>query len=126
MNSGSDAKANRLGRYLSPLSAWALSFGCAVGWGAFVMPGTTFLPIAGSLGTIIGLGIGALVMCLIGRNYHYLMQNFPETGGAYGYVRHILGPDHGYICGGSLVLRFWAVIWGNVSALALIGRNPFG
>jgi len=41
------AEANELGRYLSPFSAWALSFGCAVGWGAFIMPGTTFLPIAG-------------------------------------------------------------------------------
>ena len=35
----------------------ALSFGCAVGWGAFVMPGTAFLPVAGPLGTLIGLGV---------------------------------------------------------------------
>ena len=60
--------------YLSPLGAWALAFGCAVGWGAFVMPGTTFLPIAGPLGTVIGIGAGALIMLLIGVNYHYLMK----------------------------------------------------
>ena len=29
-----------LSRYLSPVAVWALSFGCAVGWGSFVMPGT--------------------------------------------------------------------------------------
>lgn len=40
-----------LTRYLSPLEVWALSIGCAVGWGAFVMPGTTFLPLAGPVGT---------------------------------------------------------------------------
>lgn len=35
-----------LSKYISPFGVWALAFGCAVGWGAFVMPGTTFLPIA--------------------------------------------------------------------------------
>jgi len=117
---------NGLSGYLSPLSVWAMSFGCAVGWGAFVMPGTTFLPVAGPLGTLIGLGIGAFVMCLIGRNYHYLMQNYPEAGGAYGYVRHIFGPDHGYICGWFLILTYVAIAWANVTALALIERNLFG
>lgn len=29
-------------KYLSIMGAWALSFGCSVGWGSFVMPGTTF------------------------------------------------------------------------------------
>ena len=48
-----------LKRYISPLGAWALSFGCAVGWGAFVMPGTTFLPMAGPLGTALGIAAGA-------------------------------------------------------------------
>ena len=70
MVNAADAKANGLGRYLSPLSAWALSFGCAVGWGASVIPGTTFLPVAGPLGTLLGLGAGAAVMFLVGRNYH--------------------------------------------------------
>ena len=33
-----------LGAYLTPLMVIALSFGYAVGWGSFVMPGTMFLP----------------------------------------------------------------------------------
>ena len=126
MTSASDAGGESLRKYLSPLQAWALSFGCAVGWGAFVMPRTAFLPVAGPLGTLIGLGIGALVMCLIGRNYHYLMQNYPEAGGAYGYVRHVFGPDHGYICGWFLILTYVAIAWANVTALAIIERSLFG
>ncbi|MCR4576276.1 MAG: hypothetical protein K5787_21165 [Lentisphaeria bacterium] len=43
--------------YLSPLGVWSLALGCAVGWGAFVMPGTTFLPIAGPLGTAIDMAV---------------------------------------------------------------------
>ncbi|MCR5411104.1 MAG: hypothetical protein K6E90_09015 [Lachnospiraceae bacterium] len=65
--------------YLSRIEVWALSFGCAVGWGAFVMPGTTFLPKAGPLGTILGMMIGAMVMFVIGMNYHYLMNRFPDV-----------------------------------------------
>ena len=45
--------------YLSALGAWALAFGCAVGWGAFAMPGNTFLPLAGPGGTALAILIGA-------------------------------------------------------------------
>lgn len=47
-------------RYLSRLDVWAMAFGLMVGWGAFVMPGTTFLPAAGLAGTIIALTANAL------------------------------------------------------------------
>ena len=53
-------------KYLSPVGAWALAFGCSVGWGSFVMPGTTFLPLAGPIGTAVGMCVGGLVMLLIG------------------------------------------------------------
>ena len=118
----SDEKSGGLSPYLSTLGAVSLAFGCAVGWGAFVMPGTTFLPVAGPLGTLIGLGIGAAVMFLVGRNYHYLIQKFPEAGGAYGYVKKVCGGDHGFICGWFLILTYVAIAWANATALALVGR----
>ena len=72
--------------YLSVLGAWALAFGCSVGWGSFVMPGTTFLPIAGPVGTAIGIGIGGVVMLILAVNYHYLMNRFSGGGGVYTYT----------------------------------------
>ena len=63
--------------YLSALGAWAFAFGCAVGWGSFVMPGTTFLPIAGPVGSALGLGLGARSILIIAANYHYLMPAVP-------------------------------------------------
>ena len=60
---------HKLERYLLPINVWALSFGCAVGWGAFVMPGTTFLPTAGPIGTSFGMILGSFVMFIIGINY---------------------------------------------------------
>lgn len=115
-----------LKKYLSPLGVWALSFGCSVGWGAFVMPGTTFLPIAGPIGTAIGIAVGAIVMLVIGRNYYYLMSRYPDAGGTYTYTKSILGHDHGFLSAWFLVLVYIVIIWANLTALALIGRNLLG
>ncbi len=117
---------SRLKPYLSPLNVWALSFGCAVGWGAFVMPGTTFLPIAGPIGTAIGMSIGGLVMLVIGYNYHYMMNRFPDAGGTYAYSKRIFGYDHGFLSAWFLILVYIAITWANATALALISRKLFG
>ena len=95
-----------LNRYLSPLNVWALSFGCAVGWGSFVMPGTTFLPAAGPLGTVLGLFIGVLVMWVIGVNYHFLMNRYPDSGGTLTYSIKAFGYDHGFLSAWFLLLVY--------------------
>ena len=112
--------------YLSSLGAWALAFGCSVGWGAFVMPGTTFLPIAGPLGTALGIAIGGLVMLVLGLNYHYLMNRYPDSGGTYSYTKHCFGYDHGFLNAWFLIITYIAIIWANATALPLIARTLFG
>ncbi len=59
---GKGAQGRSMKRHLSLFAAWGLSFGYAVGWGAFVMPGAEFLPGAGPLGTAIGISVGALAI----------------------------------------------------------------
>ena len=113
-------------KYLSMPAVWALSFGCAVGWGAFVMPGTTFLPAAGPWGTVIGLAIGTLIMSAIGVNYYCLLRRYPGPGGSYIYANKVLGHDHGFICAWMLLLAYIAVAWANATALSLIVRCLFG
>ena len=80
-----------LGAYLSPLAVIALSFGYAVGWGSFVMPGTTFLPGAGPLGTVIGILIGAVAMSVFALNYHRMILREPGPGRAFQPVRSEAG-----------------------------------
>ena len=122
-----DAEENHtLKKYLSPLNVWALSFGCAVGWGAFAMPGTTFLPLAGPWGTALGMGIGGIVMLIIGYNYFYMMNKFPDAGGTYTYAKKVLGYDHGFLSSWFLILVYIAIIWANMTALPLIFRNSIG
>ena len=121
-----NSKAAGLTPYLSPLGVWALSFGCAVGWGSFIMPGTTFLPIAGPLGSVLGIGIGAVIMLIIGMNYHFLMNRFPNAGGTLTYAAKTFGYDHGFISSWFLILVYIAIMWANATALMLIFRNLMG
>ena len=112
--------------YLSALGAWALAFGCSVGWGAFVMPGTTFLPIAGPLGAALGIGVGALVMLILAVNYHYLMNRFPDGGGTYTYTKRSFGYDQGFLSAWFLILTYVAILWANATALPLIVSTLLG
>lgn len=116
---------NTLNKYLSPLNVWALSFGCIVGWASFVMPGTTFLPLAGPLGTALGMAVGACLMLIISTNYYFLMNRYPEAGGAFTYTNKIFGCDHGFLSAWFLVITYIALIWSNSTAIALIGRRIF-
>ena len=112
--------------YLSPVAVWALAFGCSVGWGCFVMPGTTFLPIAGPLGSVIGLLVGAFIMMMFGMSYQYLMKRCSDPGGVYSYAKTILGSDHGFLCAWILIITYTAIIWANSTALSLLVRFVFG
>ena len=111
---------------ISPLGAWALSFGCAVGWGAFMMPGNSFLPVAGPLGTVIGIAVGALIMLIVGVNYSYMLRAYPDAGGAFSYVKNTFDFDHGFVAAWFLLLTYVAIVWANATALPLIGRFLLG
>ena len=111
---------------ITPLGAWALSFGCAVGWGAFMMPGNSFLPVAGPLGTVIGIAVGALIMFLVGVNYSYMLRTWPDSGGAFSYVKNSFDADHGFVAAWFLLLTYVAIVWANATALPLIGRFLLG
>ena len=90
------------------------------------MPGNTFLPIAGPLGTAIGLALGAIAMLILAANYHYLMNRYPDVGGSYAFTRESFGYDHGFVSAWFLILTYGAIIWANASALPLIARTLLG
>ena len=112
--------------YLSPLAVIALSFGYAVGWGSFAMPGTTFLPNAGPAGTIIGLLIGTVAIVVLAFNFHKVITSVPGGGGIYGLVTKIFGRNHGFLVGWFLFLAYLAIMWANSTALVLLVRYIFG
>ena len=125
MMDGRNAKPG-LDRYLSPTDVWALSLGCIIGWGAFVMPGTTFLPVAGPVGTVVAMAISAAVMLVIGFNYFYLMKQYPGTGGVYAYSKETLGRDHAFLSSWFLCLSYLSLIPQNATILAVMCRALWG
>lgn len=116
----------KLERKLNPLNVWALALGSIIGWGAFVMPGTTFLPKAGTLGTFIGMSVGALIMITIAMCYGYMIQKCPVAGGEYTFAANSFGKKHAYICGWFLSLSYLAIVPLNATALGLVSRKLLG
>ena len=119
------SKSTAFKRDLSPMSVWALAFGCIIGWGAFMMPGTTFLPTAGTLGTTIAMIIGALIMVVIAFSYSYMVAIHPKAGGELNYARECFGDNHAYFCGWFLALAYLANVPMNCTALGLMTRKLF-
>ncbi|MBQ6472345.1 MAG: amino acid permease [Victivallales bacterium] len=113
-------------RSLSTLDVWAMAFGCMVGWGAFVVPGSTFLPVAGPMGTIISLAIGLVIMLIVGSSVSFLMTHSPRTGGLYSYARNALGRDHAFLCSWFLCLSYLTVVFLNGTALFLVVQVLLG
>ena len=116
----------KLERSLNPLNVWALALGSIIGWGAFVMPGTTFLPKAGVLGTLIGIVIAIFIMSTIALNCGYMVQKYPVAGGGYAYTKFTYGKNHAYLCGWFLSLSYLSIVPLNATALALVCRKLLG
>ena len=107
--------AGEYDRYLSPLDVWAIAFGCTIGWGAFMMPGSTFLPVAGPLGTVIAMAVSVVIMLVIGANFFYLMRTRPGTGGVYAYTKAAFGREHAFLCAWFLSLSYLTVLFMNAT-----------
>ena len=110
-------------RFLSRVDVFAMSIGVMVGWGAFVMPGTTFLPTAGPAGTIIALIIGVLFMLVIVANFTFLMVRSPRTGGVYSYTKMAFGRDHAFLSSWFLCLSYLTIVFLNGTALFVVVRT---
>ena len=112
-------------RYLSSLDVWAISFGCILGWGTFVMPGTTFIPIAGPVGTLIAMAISVIIILVIAANFLFLMRKKPGTGGIYTYTKDAFGRDHAFLSSWFVCLSYLTILFLNGTALFLVIRTVF-
>ena len=115
----------QLKRAMRPIDVWGLALGAIIGWGCFVLPGNSFLPKAGPLGTAIGMAIGAAMIVVIALSYGYLIRRFPVSGGEFIYAKATLGKSNAFICGWGMILAYWSLIPLNATALGMISRYLF-
>ncbi len=111
---------------LSPLAVWGLSFGCAVGWGAFMVPANLFIPTAGPLGTVLAMIISTALLLVIGINFCHLAKDYHDNGGIVSYTRRILGHDHAFLVSWIIIVAYFSILWANATANVLLVRFLFG
>ena len=109
-----------LQKSLSPMSVWALAFGCVIGWGSFINPGKKFLPNSGVAGTAIAMVFGALVMIVIAFSYAYMVPKYPKAGGEFTFTKACFGRIPAYVCGWFLVSAYLTNVPMNSTAIGLI------
>ena len=119
-------KEEGLEPYLSPLGAWSLAVGTAIGWGSFVFSSNMYLSEAGPMGSALGMLAGMVIMLFISRNYHYLMNRYPAAGGVYTYVKKIFGYDRAFLSFWFLGLAYLSMLWANATSVPLFFRSFFG
>lgn len=115
---------NELKKTLNPSWAWAIAFGSSIGWGAFILP-SDWVGQAGSVGAMIGLGLGAIVMMMIATCYGVLIRLFPVSGGGYTYAFISAGRNWAFITGWFMVLGYASIVALNASAFALLLKYLF-
>ena len=119
-------KTGGLRPHLTTLEAWALALGTSVGWGSLIVTCNSYLTQAGPMGSVLGLAVGAVVMLLVGLNYHYLMNQYPDAGGPYAYLRESFGYDYGFLVSWFLILTYLAMFWANATSLPIFARYFVG
>lgn len=119
-------KTTGLKKTLSPMSVWAIAFGCIIGWGSFINPGKKFLPKSGVAGTAIAMLLGALVMIIIAFAYAYMVPKHPKAGGEFTFTKSNFGKIPAFICGWFLVSAYLTNVPMNSTAIPLIIEGIFG
>ncbi|MBR2374938.1 MAG: APC family permease [Clostridia bacterium] len=121
-----EQKKPALRKQLSPLSVWALAFGCVIGWGSFINPGKKFLPNSGVAGTAIAMVLGALTMIIIAFSYAYMVPKHPKAGGEFTFTKACFGKQAAFVCGWFLVAAYLTNVPMNSTAIGLIVDGIFG
>lgn len=103
---------------------WAVAYGSSIGWGAFILPGD-WLAQSGTLGAILGITIGGLLMLIIAVSYGALTAKFPVSGGEFAFSYVGFGKYFSFITSWFLVLGYIGIIALNASAFTLLFKFLF-
>ncbi len=98
----------QLRKILGRRDVLAIAFGAMVGWSWVVLAGEMIVR-AGTLGSILAFGVGAVMVWLVGLTYAELTAALSRAGGEISFAFVGIGPLGAFICGWTLVLAYVAV-----------------
>lgn len=110
----------------TPLGIWAFSIGTSIGWGSFIVTCSAYLTKSGVLGTVFGLLLGMTVVFVITWNLQYMIQEMPDAGGIYMFVKRVEGKDLGFLAFWFTLLTYLAILWANMTSLPLFAKFFLG
>ncbi len=73
------ANRREFNKILNPLDVLVTAFGAMIGWGWVVSTGS-WLSRAGVFGTVLGFGIGGIMVFFVGLTYTVLTTSMPQAG----------------------------------------------
>lgn len=97
----------------------ALAFGAIIGWGWVVLSGS-MIEQAGTLGSILAVLMGAVMVTFVGFTYAELTSALPRAGGSLAFTYRALGPTWSWVCGWALVLAYVGVCAFESVAIATV------
>lgn len=106
---------------LRPSWVFAMAVGSAVGWGAFILP-VDWLAQSGTVGALVGLVVGTLLIAVIGVSYGVVIRVLPVTGGELAFALHEFGRRSAFVVGWFLALAYACLVALNATAVALAVR----
>lgn len=109
----------KLKSVLGRRDVFALAFGAIIGWGWVVLSGS-MIDRAGTLGSVVAVGIGAVMVSFVGLTYAELTSALPRAGGELAFTYRALGPQWSWLCGWSLVLAYGGVCAFEAVAIATV------
>lgn len=115
--------AVQLKRSVSPLNAWAFSFACIIGWGAFVMPATFFLKQGGLSGSLLAFVAALPAMIAVALNYHYLANAKAEKGDFFSIMQNATNKELAFAASWAISFAYLCGIPMNARALANLART---
>ncbi len=107
-STATDSPPSDLRRVLGRRDVLALAFGAMIGWGWVVLAGE-MIDLAGSLGSVLALAAGAVMVLFVGLIYAELTSALPRAGGELSFTYLGIGPRASFACGWILALAYISV-----------------
>jgi len=119
-----NSSPSHLQKILGRREVLGIAFGAMIGWSWVVLSGEMIIR-AGTIGSLLSLLLGAVMVLLVGLTYAELTPALSRAGGELIFTFVGIGPRASFLCGWALVLAYFSVCAFEAVALPLVAQYMF-